>query len=164
MAQIEELNRDFARAQFGLGLQRSTAETTDPVEAGAVGPNGFPIGYTPQGDKVEWIPSDDDDDPEPWPMLLRRNDEEILRLYNEFWDKVSWNRRQVRLEKLGQEDETDADETRSLQVPPSPATQVVDSEGRKSLGWSDFEWGLLQGRMSALSWVLGASWDESLDT
>jgi len=140
MAQIEELNRDFARAQFGLGLQRSTAETTDPVEAGAVGPNGFPIGYTPQGDKVEWIPSDDDDDPEPWPMLLRR------------------------IEKLGQEDETDADETRSLQVPPSPATQVVDSEGRKSLGWSDFEWGLLQGRMSALSWVLGASWDESLDT
>jgi hypothetical protein len=87
MAQIEELNRDFARLHSGSRLRRSKAETTDPVAPGAVGPNGFSIGYTPQGDKVEWIP-DEEAPGDLWPLLLRRNDEEIMRTYNEFWDKV----------------------------------------------------------------------------
>ena len=78
MAQIEELNREFARLHTRAPLAaRTEAQTADPADPEQVGPNGHRIGYTEDGDKVEWIPEDD----EPgrlWPLLLRRNDMQLL--------------------------------------------------------------------------------------
>jgi pyrimidine deaminase RibD-like protein len=76
MAQIEELNREFARLHVGARqLERTAAQVVDPADPQLIGPNGHRIGYNADGDKVEWIP-DDEDPGEVWPLLLRRNDKE----------------------------------------------------------------------------------------
>lgn len=157
MNSLDELNRDFIRDI----RQRTKAETKDPVDPEAIGPNGFKIGYTENGDKVEWI----EEDGETWPMVLRRNDNDILKEYNELWEKVWYIRKVIRFEKMERgeipyEDQNQPHLIKALER----MKEIGEKYGAENLGWDDVEWGIVQGRLSALAWVMGSEWEGSMDT
>jgi hypothetical protein len=142
---------------------RPAALTVDPVPEGEVGPNGHPVGYTKEGDKVEWLP-DEERPGKAWPMILRRNDKAILAAEEEFFDVIWYDRKLVLQQKVAEGEETIDP---AIEAGMLKAVKVLEKKyGRKKLRsyyHDDFGWGMLNGKLSALRWVMGDEWD-FLDT
>jgi hypothetical protein len=98
---------------------------------------------------------------------------DILTAEDEFARKIWYNRHQIRKEKI------EAGEIKIVERLPregkyrgdlilrsiwegakKSARNVEATFGKGSLLWNDFEWGMLNGKLSALRWVLGEDWDE----
>lgn len=88
---------------------------------------------------------------------------EILEAEQEYFDKVWYVRHLIRLEKesLGQ----DSPPPPEIQAQVHAAARAIEERyGRDNLGpWDDWTWGYVNGKLSAIRWVLGSEWD-FLDT
>ena len=105
-----------------------------------------------------------------------RTIEEIQSAEQEFFDKVWYDRHQMLAHRVASgQTKLVADATASGYNPAEiqervwkgawqAAWRVEARYGPENLGpWTDFEWGMLNGKLSALRWVLGDEWD-FLDT
>ena len=92
-----------------------------------------------------------------------RKKAEVLGAEQEFFDRVWYDRKEAMLSGIRE---------RRSQMPPEhimdgmgEAMREVEAKyGAESLGpYTDFEWGMINGKLSALRWVMGDDWDD-LDT
>lgn len=91
-----------------------------------------------------------------------RNIKEILAAEEKFNDKIWYDRHQLLKSKVLSGDE--AIRSDIWQGALTSAKRVEKKYGKKNLGsYSDFDWGMINGKLSALRWVLGLDWD-MLDT
>jgi hypothetical protein len=91
-----------------------------------------------------------------------RGEAEILDAIDELFDKV-WYNRHHNLRYQVESGETDVD-PEIWKGAIRAAKEVEGKYGSENLGpWTNFEWGMINGKLSALRWVLGDDWD-MLDT
>jgi len=110
-----------------------------------------------------------------WPDQEPRTLTEILDAMDLLTNQVWYNRHQVLLEKIEDgtievvEKETFPVKNHEhrpiqrdiLEGAMQAARRVEKRYGKERLGpWDDFEWGMINGKLSALRWLLGEDWDE----
>lgn len=115
-----------------------------------------PVALKPQSDIADDTLDDEYE-------IAHRSMEEVADVAEEFVEKIWFDRHLSLRYRIEQGIETVA--------PPQiwagalkSAERVIHKYGEENLGpYSDFEWGMLNGKLSALRWVLGEEWD-MLDT
>ena len=91
-----------------------------------------------------------------------RSKEKILEAEEEYFDKIWYNRHLslTREIKLGLSTVDDEIWRRALEA----RKRIEDKYGKENLlPHDDFEWGMMNGKLSAIRWILGSEWD-FLDT
>ncbi len=91
-----------------------------------------------------------------------RSIDEIFIAEAEYSDKVWYDRHQLLMERAKEKKEKiDLEIWKKAQ---EAAKKIEKEYGKKYLGpHDDFEWGMINGKLSAIRWVLGEEWDV-LDT
>jgi len=148
--ELESINQEF------LTSQKQRAEAALEAE---LGHNGFPIGYDEEGNQVEWI----EEDGEKWPMIIRRSDSSISEQIEELTARVWYVRKLVMFEHIedGKEDPLPQD---ILDAVYREMAVLEEKYGAENLVYDDWNWGFVNGKMSALRWAFGDEWESSLDT
>ena len=100
---------------------------------------------------------------------------EVLPYLSKLWDQIWYNRHknlEYRIEsgehKLvdrWQRENAQSTTIRSVWVKAQEAARKMEEKyGLDELGpWDDFDWGMLNGKMSAIRWMLGEDWESTLD-
>lgn len=91
-----------------------------------------------------------------------RSIDEISKAETEFYEKIWLDRHLMLMNSVYKNDKKTSPEI--LRDAQKSANEIIKKYGEENVGpYSDFEWGMINGKLSALRWVLGCDWD-MLDT
>lgn len=95
-------------------------------------------------------------------VFKERTRDEVESMIDEFFDKVWYDRHQMLEYRVQEKGEHIAPDIWKGAI--KAAREVEKKYGKENLGpYGDFEWGMLNGKLSALRWLIGFEWD-MLDT
>ena len=110
----------------------------------------------------DMISRDHFEGPEDSDVFEHRSMDEVNNIIGELFDKVWYNMHQE-LKELIEEGQEECD-PQIWKDALKAAKKIEDKYGEENLGpYDDFEWGMLNGKLSALRWLMGYEWD-MLDT
>ena len=101
---------------------------------------------------------------------------EVLPYLNKLHDQIWYNRHknreyhiqtgEIKIVERWKKENAHSTIARDIWEGAQKAARQVEAEyGPDELGpWDDFEWGVLNGKMSAIRWMLGEDWESTLDT
>ena len=96
-------------------------------------------------------------------MFKMRKRDEIESEASIAWEKVWYDRHQVGMQKIYPK-EKNPEVIKCIKKGTKAAKKMEKRYGKKNLGpYTKFEWGMLNGRLETLNWVLGEDWG-MLDT
>jgi len=106
--------------------------------------------------------NDNDENMDDSDVFEHRTMAEVEAIAGELTDKVWYNRHQdLKIAIEEGEEECDPQIWKDAE---KNARKIEEKYGIENLGpWDDFEWGMINGKLSALRWILGFEWD-MLDT
>lgn len=155
-----EMSKEEQLSFFADNEQRLARieSTLDQVAVSLAGYKAIsePVALKPQIDIDDEAPDEDEYKTAP------RSMEEVADVAEEFVEKIWFDRHLSLRYRVEQGIETVDPQIWAGAL--KSAERVIRKYGEENLGpYSDFEWGMLNGKLSALRWVLGEEWD-MLDT
>lgn len=155
-----EMSKEEQLSFFADNEQRLARieSTLDQVAVSLTGYKAIsePAALKPQIDIDDEAPDEDEYE------IAPRSMEEVADVVEEFFEKI-WFNRHLSL-RYRVEQGIDTVDPQIWAGALKSAERLIRKYGEENLGpYSDFEWGMLNGKLSALRWVLGDEWD-MLDT
>lgn len=155
-----EMSKEEQLSFFADNEQRLARieSTLDQVAVSLAGYKAIskPVALKPQSDMDDKAPDEDEY------AIAPRSMEEVAEVAEEFVEKIWFDRHLSLRYRVEQGLETIAPHIWAGAL--KSAEKVILKYGEENLGpYSDFEWGMLNGKLSALRWILGDEWD-MLDT
>lgn len=121
---------------------------------------------TPDGEQVLWLSDPDDEYGGEYARLVFRSPNVVSEEYLQLSDYVWYARHQHRQWKINNGEITlnTAEDIRIHKTATAAAKKLEQKYGLKYLQCDEIEHFIRLGKMSALAWVLGSTWEESFDT